>query len=191
MRRLVRNANARPRSSNLAVCRTSIAVHPPPPVGPSGVGVHPRSPRGNPGSWRRPRTWDSSIEAVSSATVPRPGASHRVACAAKSRVRDRFEEDPAESPSPSEAPVLCACSKRLLPGVPEAYRGPLGRIDLQGEESDQLAKELGLTPNRLTVRLHRARRHPARGALQVLQACSQHGCLNCSCDDPGSGSPPG
>lgn len=108
--------------------------------------------------------------------------------AARSRALDQFEQDLAESPSRSDARVLCACFRRLLPAVPEAYRELLERIDLQGEEPGIVAQELGLTRNNLTVRLYRARRY-LRDALSTnCQACSMHGCLDCTCGDPGEGS---
>ena len=107
---------------------------------------------------------------------------------ARTRALERFEQDLAESPSPSDARVLCACFKRLLPSVPAGYRELLERIDLQGEEPGLVAQELGLTRNNLTVRLHRARRHLRDALSRNCRACSKHGCLDCSCGDPPEGS---
>ncbi|MGE3313394.1 MAG: sigma-70 family RNA polymerase sigma factor [Limisphaerales bacterium] len=108
--------------------------------------------------------------------------------AARLRVLDQFEQDLAVSPSPSEARVLCACFERLLPAVPETYRDLLERIDLRGEEPGLVARELGLTRNNLTVRLHRARRHLRDALSRNCQACSKHGCLDCTCGESGEGS---
>ncbi len=108
--------------------------------------------------------------------------------ATRSRALEQFERDLAESPSPSDARVLCACFKRLLPAVPEAYRVLLEQIDLQGKEPGVVAEELGLTRNNLTVRLHRARRHLREALSRNCQACSKHGCLDCTCGEPGDGS---
>ena len=108
--------------------------------------------------------------------------------AARSRALDRFEQELAESPSPSDTRVLCACFKRLLPAVPEAYRELVERIDLQGEDPSLVAQELGLTRNNLTVRLHRARRHLRDALSKNCQACSKHGCLDCTCGNAGDGS---
>lgn len=71
--------------------------------------------------------------------------------AAGSRALDQFEQGLAESPSPDDTRVLCACFKRLLPAVPEAYRELLEQIDLQGMEPSVVAHKLGLTRNNLTV----------------------------------------
>ena len=84
--------------------------------------------------------------------------------------------------------MLCACFKRLLPAVPEAYRELVERIDLQGEDPSLVAQELGLTRNNLTVRLHRARRHLRDALSKNCQACSKHGCLDCTCGNGGDGS---
>lgn len=101
--------------------------------------------------------------------------------AARSRALDRLEQDLTESPGPSDARVLCACFKRLLPVVPETYRELLEQIDLQGKEPGLVAQELGLTRNNLTVRLHRARRHLREVLSKTCRACSRHGCLDCTC----------
>jgi RNA polymerase sigma-70 factor (ECF subfamily) len=86
-------------------------------------------------------------------------------------------------PSPDEIePTVCACLDRLLPGIRPAYAEVLRRIDLQGESPDTVAKDLQLTKNNLTVRLHRAR-HALRSALEAsCGICTKHGCLNCTCE---------
>ncbi|MBX3744220.1 MAG: sigma-70 family RNA polymerase sigma factor [Verrucomicrobiales bacterium] len=108
--------------------------------------------------------------------------------AAGSRALNQFEQGLAESPSPSDARVLCACFKRLLPALPETYRELVERIDLRGEEPSLVAQDLRLTRNNLTVRLHRARRHLRDALSRNCQACSKHGCLDCTCGDVGDGS---
>ncbi|MGD9728015.1 MAG: sigma-70 family RNA polymerase sigma factor [Nitrospiraceae bacterium] len=86
-------------------------------------------------------------------------------------------------PSPDEIkPTVCACLERLLPGIRPAYAELLRRIDLQGESLDTVAKDLQLTKNNLTVRLHRARQ-ALRSALEAsCGVCTKHGCLDCTCE---------
>ncbi|BFU95359.1 MAG: ECF family RNA polymerase sigma factor [Nitrospira sp.] len=77
--------------------------------------------------------------------------------------------------------TVCSCLHRLLPHLRGNYAELVRRIDLEGESPAHLAKELKISRNNLTVRLHRARQ-----ALRVsLEAscglCSKHGCLNCVC----------
>lgn len=78
-------------------------------------------------------------------------------------------------------PMVCACLQRLLPAIRPAYADLIRRIDLQGEAPAAVAKDLGVTPNNLTVRLHRARQ-ALRGSLEEsCGICTKHGCLNCTC----------
>jgi len=79
-------------------------------------------------------------------------------------------------------PTICACLQRLLPVLRPAYAEVIRRIDLQGESSAAVAKELGLSPNNLTVRLHRARRALRAGLEQSCGICTKHGCLDCTCE---------
>lgn len=102
---------------------------------------------------------------------------------ARERALDRFERELSETPTPGDERILCQCFKRLLPLVPEQYRELLQQIDLEGRKPDQVAAELGLTRNNLTVRLHRARKHLREALSQNCQACSTHGCLDCRCGE--------
>ncbi|NIN65241.1 MAG: RNA polymerase subunit sigma-70, partial [Anaerolineae bacterium] len=61
------------------------------------------------------------------------------------------------------------------------YREIILRVELQDEPLQHVASELGITPNNASVRLHRARR-ALREALQATcGACTEHGCLDCTC----------
>lgn len=102
---------------------------------------------------------------------------------AKSRALDRFEQELPDTPSDEDERILCQCFKRLLPLVPEQYRDVLQRVDIEGNEIGDVAADLGLTRNNLTVRLHRARKHMRQALSQNCKACSTHGCLDCSCDE--------
>jgi RNA polymerase sigma factor (sigma-70 family) len=78
-------------------------------------------------------------------------------------------------------PAVCACLGALLKEIRPAYGDLIRRIDLEGESPAAVAKELKLTVNNLTVRLHRAR-HALRATLvESCGICAKHGCLNCTC----------
>jgi RNA polymerase sigma-70 factor (ECF subfamily) len=62
-----------------------------------------------------------------------------------------------------------------------AYAHLIGRIDLRGELPADVAKEMKLTTNNLTVRLHRARQALRASLEQACGICTKHGCLNCTC----------
>lgn len=79
-------------------------------------------------------------------------------------------------------PAVCACIKSLLSELRPAYMDLLTRIDLNGESAASVAKELGLTLNNLTVRLHRARQALRKSLEESCGVCTKHGCLNCTCD---------
>ncbi|MDC8446931.1 MAG: sigma-70 family RNA polymerase sigma factor [Nitrospira sp.] len=87
-----------------------------------------------------------------------------------------------QEPPPGELQAAaCACLHGLLPSLHGNYAELIKRIDLDGESQAQVAKELKISRNSLTVRLHRARQ-ALRGALEAsCGICSKHGCLNCTC----------
>ena len=97
---------------------------------------------------------------------------------------ERLEKELPEEPDAAAKRVLCQCVKRLLPALPEQYRDLLQRIDLDGATPKEAATALRLTPNNVTVRLHRARQRLRAGLEQTCKICSKHGCLDCTCDVP-------
>jgi len=80
-------------------------------------------------------------------------------------------------------PTVCACLEQLLPRLKPAYAEVLNRIDLGGEPPASVAKHLGLTPNNVTVRLHRARQALRKSLEESCGICTKHGCLNCTCEE--------
>jgi RNA polymerase sigma factor (sigma-70 family) len=102
---------------------------------------------------------------------------------ARGRALERFEQELPEGPGDADERILCQCFKRLLPFVPEQYRDLLQQIDLDGEDTAEVAAKLGLTRNNRTVRPHRARKHLREALSQNCCACSTHGCLDCTCGE--------
>jgi RNA polymerase sigma-70 factor (ECF subfamily) len=78
-------------------------------------------------------------------------------------------------------PALCACLAPLVSQLRPAYADLIRRIDLEGESPAALARELNITPNNLTVRLHRARQALRATLEDTCGICTKHGCLNCTC----------
>lgn len=87
-----------------------------------------------------------------------------------------------QEPPPDEVKATaCACLHGLLPRLQGNYAELIKRIDLDGESPAQVAKELKISRNNLSVRLHRGRQS-LRAALEgACGICSKHGCLNCTC----------
>lgn len=102
----------------------------------------------------------------------------------RNRALEQLKKELPEEPDAAAERVLCQCVKRLLPGLPEQYRDLLQRIDLDGGSTKEVASALGLTPNNLTVRLHRARQKLRASLEQTCKGCSKHGYLDCTCDPP-------
>jgi len=99
----------------------------------------------------------------------------------RERALERLKTEIPDSPTASEQRVLCKCFLRLLPALPAQYRKLLQQIDLEQIDPSEVAAELGLTKNNLTVRLHRARKQLRELLSKNCRACSKHGCLDCTC----------
>ncbi|HWQ90322.1 MAG TPA: sigma-70 family RNA polymerase sigma factor [Clostridia bacterium] len=102
----------------------------------------------------------------------------------RNRGLERFTQQLSEAPNEEDQHLLCQCFKRLLPAIPAQYQEVISRIDLEGNDLSQVADEWGVTKNNLTVRLHRARKHLRDALEKNCKACSRHGCLDCTCDEP-------
>ena len=102
---------------------------------------------------------------------------------ARTRAMERFAQEFPETPKAGDERMLCQCFKRLLPSIPKQYRDALTEVDLEGKDIGEVAEQRGVTRNNLTVRLHRARRHLKEALVENCQACSQNGCLDCTCDE--------
>ncbi len=106
---------------------------------------------------------------------------------AEARRHQAFLEESTISGSLQEPPLdearttACECLHPLLPNLRGNYAELIKRIDLDGESPEQVAKELGISRNNLTVRLHRARQSLRAVLEDACGICSKHGCLNCTC----------
>ncbi len=79
---------------------------------------------------------------------------------------------------------ICRCIEGIIPTLKPEYAELIRKVDLAENSPANIAKELGITTNNLTVRLHRARAQLRERLEQTCQMCSTHGCLNCTCDTP-------
>jgi len=102
-------------------------------------------------------------------------------------VRDRALQDLQaevdQPPTPEEEKALCSCLQALLPTLRPEYAELIRSVDLGEEPVDVAAGRLGITPNNLNVRLHRARRQLHARLLLTCRLCAKHGCLDCECPD--------
>lgn len=101
--------------------------------------------------------------------------------AVRKEALDAFERElPAELTKEDEREI-CGCFHKLVPTLPAQYRDLIERIDLEGQEPKQVAGDLNVTWNNLNVRLYRARAALRKRLEDTCQACSVHGCLDCTC----------
>ncbi len=86
-----------------------------------------------------------------------------------------------EEPEPVVGRAICQCINDLLPTLKESYAALLRRVDIEGSSIADVAAETGMTPNNVRVKLHRAR-SALRKQLELCSgACTEHGCLDCTC----------
>lgn len=77
--------------------------------------------------------------------------------------------------------VICACIHTLLPALNAGYAQLLRRVDFEDAPLETVARELGVTKNNAAVRLHRARQALKRQLEKSCGTCTEHGCLDCTC----------
>jgi len=89
-------------------------------------------------------------------------------------IQDGFDEEIDEA--------ICACLYKLLPTIKPEYAEVVWRVDLQEQPRETVARDLGITLNNITVRLHRGRQALKTRLEQMCLTCPVHGFLDCDCD---------
>jgi RNA polymerase sigma-70 factor (ECF subfamily) len=97
----------------------------------------------------------------------------------EARARLAREAEPAFEPEFRQN--LCTCVRAVLPGLKPEYADIVKAVELEERSIADVAQQGGLTTNNATVRLHRARSALRRRLVEVCGACSDHGCLDCTC----------
>lgn len=80
--------------------------------------------------------------------------------------------------------TVCSCLDGVVSALRPGYADLIRRVDLTGETLAVVARDLQITPNNATVRLHRARQALRQRLEDSCGICSKHGCLNCTCQEP-------
>src|SRR5215831_1759518 len=73
--------------------------------------------------------------------------------------------------------AVCNCLYRILPAMPAEYSQLIWQVDLLGQPRSRVAKRLGISPNNLGVKLHRARRAPRGARMRSCTTSPTHGFL--------------
>ena len=93
--------------------------------------------------------------------------------------------EPAAAPDPDLDRAVCACVNDLVGTLKPEYADAIRQVDLGGGSVAAYAAAAGVTPNNAAVRLHRARQALHARLVQSCGACTEHGCLDCHCKEPG------
>jgi RNA polymerase sigma factor (sigma-70 family) len=91
------------------------------------------------------------------------------------------DEGEALLATPEFQASICECMKALIPSLKPEYASLIKEIDLDGRPMGDISSELGISPNNLSVRLHRARQALKTSLIRSCRACTEHGCLDCTC----------
>ena len=94
-------------------------------------------------------------------------------------------EELVPEPTPEMEAALCECFRPLVPTLKTEYGELIESLDLRGEAPEDAAARLGITPNNLKVRRHRARQALRRRLEETCRTCAAHGCLDCTCQTDG------
>ncbi len=90
-------------------------------------------------------------------------------------------EIPEIAAEPESDAELCRCFERLIPTLKSDHADLSQAVELGSESPDVAAGRLGITPNNLKVRRHRARQALRRKLEETCRTCADHGCLDCTC----------
>ncbi|MFY0525887.1 RNA polymerase sigma factor [Archangium gephyra] len=110
---------------------------------------------------------------------------------AEGRALEREAREASElGPDPELTQTVCACIHDLLPALKPEYAEMVRQVDLEGRGVPEVAREAGITANNAGVRLHRARQALKKQLERSCGTCASHGCLDCTCGEPGGGCKP-
>lgn len=106
---------------------------------------------------------------------------------ARSRALEQhgIEVSLSEQMEPEAQATICACINDLIPTLKAEYAQLVRAVDIEGKAVSDAARELGITANNASVRLHRARAQLKTRLETTCSTCAEHGCLDCTCGSGG------
>ena len=110
----------------------------------------------------------------------RSGASERALATLARQLDEEME------PDLDERNAVCRCVSRLSETLKPEYALALRRIDVDGLSVREYAAEAGISPNNAGVRVFRAREALRKRVVRWCGSCAEHGCIDCTCGEPGS-----
>lgn len=100
---------------------------------------------------------------------------------AEAKYIQKYAQEQVWGTEPEDEAILCDCFRQLLPTLKPEYANLIESLDLSEGDPAQLAAQLGITPNNLKVRRHRARQALRTRLEESCRVCARHGCLDCTC----------
>ena len=101
---------------------------------------------------------------------------------AEGRALARHAAEPSAEPDPEMEAAVCECIHGLIPTLKSEYADILRATEMEGAPVSEVAQRLGITPGNAAVRLHRARQALKQRLETTCGTCTEHGCLDCSCE---------
>ena len=111
----------------------------------------------------------------------------RVGAAQRAMTAVAAETEEAQAPDAELQDAVCKCVGRLAGTLKPEYADALRRVEIDGLSVASFADEAGITANNASVRLFRARQALKKQLQVSCGTCASHGCLECSCGQPGGG----
>ena len=111
---------------------------------------------------------------------------HRRAAAQERRQESwRVENEAIGAPDEEQHGVVCACVTQLAETLKPEYAAALRRIEIDGVSVKDYAEEAGISRSNAGVRVFRAREALRNRVARACGTCADHGCLDCTCGQPG------
>jgi RNA polymerase sigma factor (sigma-70 family) len=117
---------------------------------------------------------------------------HRQRLAIEEQALERHAQETHMAAQQEDEPLkalVCSCVGQLVSNLKPEYADLIRRVDLEGGSAQEVALKAGITPNNASVRLHRARAALRRQLELTCGACTEHGCLDCTCEHPRTAEP--
>jgi RNA polymerase sigma-70 factor (ECF subfamily) len=104
---------------------------------------------------------------------------------AQQRALDQHGRETAATTEPDADlhDAVCQCVYGLIPTLKPEYAYILRAVEMDGEAVATVAGRLGITSGNASVRLHRARQALRQRLEASCGTCTEHGCLDCTCQN--------
>jgi RNA polymerase sigma factor (sigma-70 family) len=76
---------------------------------------------------------------------------------------------------------ICVCLSTVMNTIKPDYAQVLRSVDLDEQRLQEFAQEHNISASNAGVRLHRARASFRKHLVRTCGACSEHGCIDCTC----------